>query len=94
MFVAVDFGSWFEHIKGWTAQEGALNLLHITFEQMSMVKNKIKILVVFLWEDFLRVIINAEGMKRAFRSCSNPNLSNTQQAMLTKMNTSKLKYLK
>ncbi|KAF6738110.1 Sulfotransferase family cytosolic 2B member 1 [Oryzias melastigma] len=32
----VDFGSWFEHIKGWTAREAALNLLHVTFEQMSM----------------------------------------------------------
>ncbi|XP_061566089.1 sulfotransferase family 5A, member 1 [Cololabis saira] len=30
------FGSWFDHIKGWTCQGAALNLLHITYEQMSM----------------------------------------------------------
>ncbi|XP_004067176.2 sulfotransferase family cytosolic 2B member 1-like [Oryzias latipes] len=45
----LDFGSWFEHIKGWTAQEGALNLLHITFEQMSMdLRGSIEKVGVFL----------------------------------------------
>ncbi|RVE74392.1 hypothetical protein OJAV_G00022050 [Oryzias javanicus] len=45
----LDFGSWFEHIKGWTAQEAALNLLHITFEQMSMdLRGAIENVSVFL----------------------------------------------
>uniref|UniRef100_A0A8C6NZ04 Sulfotransferase n=1 Tax=Nothobranchius furzeri TaxID=105023 RepID=A0A8C6NZ04_NOTFU len=30
------YGSWFEHINGWMGQEAALNLLHVTFEEMSM----------------------------------------------------------
>ncbi|XP_072237361.1 sulfotransferase family 5A, member 1 [Leuresthes tenuis] len=30
------YGSWFDHIKGWTSQAAALNLLHITYEEMSM----------------------------------------------------------
>ncbi|XP_061558267.1 sulfotransferase family 5A, member 1 [Phycodurus eques] len=33
----VHFGSWFDHIKGWTSQLGAMtNLLHVTYEEMSM----------------------------------------------------------
>ncbi|XP_037548824.1 sulfotransferase family 5A, member 1 [Nematolebias whitei] len=30
------YGSWFEHIKGWTSQAAALNLLHVTYEEMSL----------------------------------------------------------
>ncbi|KAM4597211.1 sulfotransferase family 5A, member 1 [Fundulus diaphanus] len=30
------FGSWFDHIKGWTSQAAALNLLHLTYEEMSL----------------------------------------------------------
>ncbi|XP_041847868.1 sulfotransferase family 5A, member 1 isoform X2 [Melanotaenia boesemani] len=30
------FGSWFDHVKGWTSQTVTLNLLHITYEEMSM----------------------------------------------------------
>ncbi|XP_010770322.1 sulfotransferase family 5A, member 1 [Notothenia coriiceps] len=31
------YGSWFEHIKGWTGQIGTVsNLLHITYEDMSL----------------------------------------------------------
>ncbi|CAG5857155.1 sulfotransferase family 5A, member 1 [Menidia menidia] len=30
------YGSWFDHIKGWTSQAADLNLLHITYEEMSM----------------------------------------------------------
>uniref|UniRef100_A0A3Q2ZUR0 Sulfotransferase n=1 Tax=Kryptolebias marmoratus TaxID=37003 RepID=A0A3Q2ZUR0_KRYMA len=30
------YGSWFDHIKGWTNQAAALNLLHVTYEEMSM----------------------------------------------------------
>uniref|UniRef100_A0A3Q2QYE6 Sulfotransferase n=1 Tax=Fundulus heteroclitus TaxID=8078 RepID=A0A3Q2QYE6_FUNHE len=30
------FGSWFDHIKGWTSQAAALNLLHVTYEEMSL----------------------------------------------------------
>lgn len=36
---SVHFGSWFDHIKGWTSQAAALNLLHVTYEEMSTVKN-------------------------------------------------------
>ncbi|XP_054626879.1 sulfotransferase family 5A, member 1 [Dunckerocampus dactyliophorus] len=33
----VQFGSWFDHFKGWTSQLGAMtNLLHVTYEEMSM----------------------------------------------------------
>ncbi|XP_061620237.1 sulfotransferase family 5A, member 1 [Phyllopteryx taeniolatus] len=33
----VHFGSWFDHVKGWTSQLGAMtNLLHVTYEEMSM----------------------------------------------------------
>ncbi|XP_047437080.1 sulfotransferase family 5A, member 1 [Mugil cephalus] len=31
------FGSWFEHVKGWTSHTAAINnLLHITYEEMSL----------------------------------------------------------
>ncbi|XP_054474089.1 sulfotransferase family 5A, member 1 isoform X2 [Anoplopoma fimbria] len=31
------YGSWFDHIKGWTSQTATMNnLLHITYEEMSM----------------------------------------------------------
>lgn len=37
--VAVNYGSWFDHVKGWTSQLAAMNnLLHITYEEMSLVK--------------------------------------------------------
>uniref|UniRef100_A0A3P9QGS8 Sulfotransferase n=1 Tax=Poecilia reticulata TaxID=8081 RepID=A0A3P9QGS8_POERE len=35
LFCSVHFGSWFDHIKGWTSQAAALNLLHVTYEEMS-----------------------------------------------------------
>lgn len=38
IFASVHFGSWFDHIKGWTSQAASLNLLHVAYEQMSMVK--------------------------------------------------------
>ncbi|XP_051918519.1 sulfotransferase family 5A, member 1 [Hippocampus zosterae] len=32
----VHFGSWFDHVKGWTSQVGAMaNLLHVTYEELS-----------------------------------------------------------
>ncbi|KAL3993080.1 guanylate cyclase soluble subunit alpha [Sarotherodon galilaeus] len=31
----VSFGSWFDHIKGWTSQINS-NLLHVTYEEMSL----------------------------------------------------------
>lgn len=38
LFVSVHYGSWFDHIKGWTGQIGTMNnLLHITYEDMSLV---------------------------------------------------------
>ncbi|KAM9366978.1 sulfotransferase family 5A, member 1 [Symphorus nematophorus] len=31
------YGSWFDHVKGWTSQTAAMNnLLHITYEEMSL----------------------------------------------------------
>lgn len=36
--VSVCYGSWFDHIKGWTDQRRApSNLLHVTYEEMSLV---------------------------------------------------------
>lgn len=36
--VSVCYGSWFDHIKGWTHQRRApSNLLHVTYEEMSLV---------------------------------------------------------
>ncbi|XP_040888785.1 sulfotransferase family 5A, member 1 [Toxotes jaculatrix] len=33
----LSFGSWFDHIKGWTSQTATMdNLLHITYEEMSL----------------------------------------------------------
>lgn len=49
LLVSVHFGSWFDHVKGWVSQTAALNnLLHITYEEMSMVKEKKFIIVVKL----------------------------------------------
>lgn len=37
--VSVPYGSWFDHIKGWSSQTATMNnLLHITYEEMSLVK--------------------------------------------------------
>ncbi|MED6291400.1 hypothetical protein CHARACLAT_023206 [Characodon lateralis] len=30
------FGSWFDHVRGWTNQAAALSLLHVSYEEMSM----------------------------------------------------------
>lgn len=39
LFVSVHYGCWFDHIKGWTRQKATMsNLLHISYEEMSMVK--------------------------------------------------------
>ncbi|XP_070689996.1 sulfotransferase family 5A, member 1 [Pempheris klunzingeri] len=33
----VPFGSWFDHVKGWTGQTATMNnLLHVTYEEMSL----------------------------------------------------------
>lgn len=37
-FVAVHFGSWFDHVRGWISQTAAINLLNVTYEEMSQVK--------------------------------------------------------
>lgn len=37
--VSVCYGSWFDHVKGWTNRRRAPgNLLHVTYEDMSLVK--------------------------------------------------------
>lgn len=39
LFVPVSYGSWFDHVKEWTSQTATMsNLLHITYEEMSLVK--------------------------------------------------------
>lgn len=39
LFVSVSYGSWFDHVKEWTNQTATMsNLLHITYEEMSLVK--------------------------------------------------------
>ncbi|XP_013856262.1 sulfotransferase family cytosolic 2B member 1 [Austrofundulus limnaeus] len=42
------YGSWFDHIKGWTSQASDLNLLHVTYEKMSMVKMSLYLLLVLV----------------------------------------------
>ncbi|KAI3377577.1 hypothetical protein L3Q82_008744, partial [Scortum barcoo] len=32
----VPYGSWFDHFKGWTSQIATMNLLHMTYEEMSL----------------------------------------------------------
>lgn len=37
--LSVCYGSWFDHVKGWTDQRRAMrNLLHVTYEDMSLVE--------------------------------------------------------
>lgn len=39
LFSSVCYGSWFDHVKDWTSQTATMtNLLHITYEEMSLVK--------------------------------------------------------
>ena len=47
LFVSVSYGSWFDHVKEWTSQTATMsNLLHITYEEMLLVKkNWSKILI-------------------------------------------------
>lgn len=32
----LSYGSWFDHVKGWVDQTATVNLLHITYEEMSL----------------------------------------------------------
>ncbi|KAM6942847.1 sulfotransferase family 5A, member 1 [Xenentodon cancila] len=60
------FGSWFDHIKGWTGQAAALNLLHVTYEQMSTdLRGTIKRVSYFLQRPLLE-----EEVTNCVKHCS------------------------
>ncbi|XP_015239936.1 PREDICTED: sulfotransferase family cytosolic 2B member 1-like [Cyprinodon variegatus] len=63
---ALHFGSWFDHIEGWTSQAAALNLLHITYEEMSLdLQGTIKRL-----SSFLQCPLLEEELNDCVRHCS------------------------
>ncbi|XP_059212514.1 sulfotransferase family 5A, member 1 [Centropristis striata] len=74
----MQYGSWFDHIKGWTSQTGIMNnLLHVTYEQMTMdLPGTIKKLSSYLQSPLLDHEVDNCVKQCSFSSMKDNNMSN------------------
>lgn len=68
LFVAVHYGSWFDHVKGWLAATAAVNnLLHVTYEDMSLV-NERRCLCVQVLKMLRYLVSQGDGLWQVFKA--------------------------
>uniref|UniRef100_A0A3P8UIQ0 Sulfotransferase n=1 Tax=Cynoglossus semilaevis TaxID=244447 RepID=A0A3P8UIQ0_CYNSE len=75
----LSYGSWFDHVKGWTCQTATLeNLLHLTYEEMKQTTYKTNIIKVssFLQHPLLEEEVNNCVQHCSFSSMKNNNMVN------------------
>lgn len=74
----LNFGSWFDHIKGWTSRTATMdNLLHVTYEEMSLdLRGAIKRVSSFMQCPLEEDEINNCVQYCSFSSMKNNNMVN------------------
>uniref|UniRef100_A0A8C5DLK3 Sulfotransferase n=1 Tax=Gouania willdenowi TaxID=441366 RepID=A0A8C5DLK3_GOUWI len=74
---SVHYGSWFDHVLGWTNQDADLNLLHISYEEMLLdPKGTIKKVSSFLQRPLLEDEVNSCVKHSTFSSMKHNQMIN------------------